>query len=171
MAKLIANSGDPDQTPRSAASDLGLHCLPITLLRVSRLQWVSNWTLKVLKLSGLILHTKNWYYYFLLYLDTNRSCDILWGKTCIKCQILFSSAKRRNKYIWKCRLPEILLGMLSINIWAGHSISYKIAFPQSNRLAFAKASPWRQTTEALLRICRYMYVVFSESSLGAQAIL
>ena len=40
MAKLFANSGDPDQMPRSAASDLGLHCLPITLLRVSRLQWV-----------------------------------------------------------------------------------------------------------------------------------
>ena len=29
-AKLFANSGDPDQTPRSAASDLGLHCLLIT---------------------------------------------------------------------------------------------------------------------------------------------
>ena len=27
-----ANSVDPDQTPRSAASDLGLHCLPISLL-------------------------------------------------------------------------------------------------------------------------------------------
>ena len=26
--------------PHSAASDLGLHCLPITLLRVSQLQWV-----------------------------------------------------------------------------------------------------------------------------------
>ena len=25
---LIANSGDPDQTPHPAASDLGLHCLP-----------------------------------------------------------------------------------------------------------------------------------------------
>ena len=42
MAKLFANSGDPDQTPRPAASDLGLHCLPITLLRVSRLQWVNR---------------------------------------------------------------------------------------------------------------------------------
>ena len=41
MAKLFANSGDPDQTPRSAASDLGLHCLPSTLLWVSRLQWVN----------------------------------------------------------------------------------------------------------------------------------
>ena len=35
MAKLFADSGDPDQTPCSAASDLGLHCLPSTLLRVS----------------------------------------------------------------------------------------------------------------------------------------
>ena len=29
MAKLFANSGDPDQTTHSAASDLGLHCLSI----------------------------------------------------------------------------------------------------------------------------------------------
>ena len=42
MAKLFANSGSPDQMPRSAASDLGLHCLPSTLLRVSRLQWVNK---------------------------------------------------------------------------------------------------------------------------------
>ena len=34
MVGLIANSGGPDQTPRSVASDLGLHCLPITVLRV-----------------------------------------------------------------------------------------------------------------------------------------
>ena len=31
MVELFANSGDPDQTPRSAASDLGLQCLPITI--------------------------------------------------------------------------------------------------------------------------------------------
>ena len=31
MVKLFANSGDADQTPHSVASDLGLHCLPITL--------------------------------------------------------------------------------------------------------------------------------------------
>ena len=42
MDKLFANSEDPDQTPRSAASDLGLHCLPITLLGFSRLQWVNG---------------------------------------------------------------------------------------------------------------------------------
>ena len=42
MAKLFANSEDPDQTPRSAASDLGLHCLPVTLLQVSGLKWVNR---------------------------------------------------------------------------------------------------------------------------------
>ena len=30
MPKLFASIGDPDQTPRSAVSDHGLHCLPIT---------------------------------------------------------------------------------------------------------------------------------------------
>ena len=42
MVELFAYSRDPDQTPRSVASDLGLHCLPITLLGVSRLQWVKE---------------------------------------------------------------------------------------------------------------------------------
>ena len=31
-----ANSVDPDQTPRSAVSDLGLHCLPVSLLSDAR---------------------------------------------------------------------------------------------------------------------------------------
>ena len=42
MAKLFANSEGPDQTPHSAASDLGLQCLPITLLGVSWLQLVKD---------------------------------------------------------------------------------------------------------------------------------
>ena len=42
MVELFANSGDPDQTPRSVAFDLGLHCLPVTLLKVSRLKWVKG---------------------------------------------------------------------------------------------------------------------------------
>ena len=41
MAKLFANSGDPEQTLHSA-SDLALHCLLVTLLGVSRLQWVNK---------------------------------------------------------------------------------------------------------------------------------
>ena len=44
MVELFVNSGDPDQTPppRSVASDLGLHCLPVTLLEDSRLQKVKD---------------------------------------------------------------------------------------------------------------------------------
>ena len=42
MAKLFANSEDADQPPHSVASDFGLHCLPITLLGVSQLQWVNG---------------------------------------------------------------------------------------------------------------------------------
>ena len=42
MAKQFANSKDPDQTLHSVVSDLGLLCLPITLLGVSRLQLVKE---------------------------------------------------------------------------------------------------------------------------------
>ena len=42
MVELFANSGDPDQMQCSAASDLDLHCLPITLLGISRLQWIKE---------------------------------------------------------------------------------------------------------------------------------
>ena len=37
---FYANSADPDQTPHNAASDLGLHCLPMPLLWDARLKWV-----------------------------------------------------------------------------------------------------------------------------------
>ena len=42
MVELFVNSEDPDQTPHSAVSDLGLHCLLIACLGVSRLQWVKR---------------------------------------------------------------------------------------------------------------------------------
>ena len=48
MATLFANIGDPDQTLHYVASDLGLHCLPITLLGVSRLQWVNSVDLEII---------------------------------------------------------------------------------------------------------------------------
>ena len=41
MAKLLANIGDPDQMPQNKASDLGQHCLLVTLLGVSRLNGLS----------------------------------------------------------------------------------------------------------------------------------
>ena len=42
MAKLFVNSEEPDQRPRVAPSDLGLHRLPVILLGVSRLQYVKE---------------------------------------------------------------------------------------------------------------------------------
>ena len=51
MTKLFANSEDPDQTPHSSASDMGLHCLPITLLGVSRLQWVKHLKTQLLTIA------------------------------------------------------------------------------------------------------------------------
>ena len=42
MAEVFANSEDPDQMPRFVASDLGLHCLSVTLLGVSRIQQVNG---------------------------------------------------------------------------------------------------------------------------------
>ena len=44
MAEVFANSEDPDQTPCLAASDLGLHCLPVAFLGVSQLQWVKTFS-------------------------------------------------------------------------------------------------------------------------------
>ena len=33
---LLANNVDPDQTPHYVAFDLGVHCMPMKLLQVSR---------------------------------------------------------------------------------------------------------------------------------------
>ena len=38
VPKFSANSVDPDQTPHSVALDLALYCLPVTLLRGSRIK-------------------------------------------------------------------------------------------------------------------------------------
>ena len=36
MEILLANNVNPDQMPHNVASDQGQHCLPMTLLQVSR---------------------------------------------------------------------------------------------------------------------------------------
>ena len=35
MENLLANNVDPDQTQHDVASDLGVHCMPMTLLQIS----------------------------------------------------------------------------------------------------------------------------------------
>ena len=39
---LLANSAEPDQTPRSVISDLVLHCLPMSYKKDVRLKWAIN---------------------------------------------------------------------------------------------------------------------------------
>ena len=39
---MLANSENPDQTPRCAASDLGLPCLPMSQKWDSMLKWVNT---------------------------------------------------------------------------------------------------------------------------------
>ena len=41
MPIINVNNVDPDQTPRSAASDLGLNCLPMSHLWDARHKWVN----------------------------------------------------------------------------------------------------------------------------------
>ena len=39
---LLADNVDPYQTPHHVASDLGLHCMHISLIRVSRYEWAKH---------------------------------------------------------------------------------------------------------------------------------
>ena len=43
ISELNANSEDPYQTPLSVASDLGLHCLPMSLIWDARHTWVKKY--------------------------------------------------------------------------------------------------------------------------------
>ena len=51
---LCANSVKPDLTSRSTASDLGLHCLPISLLLDARHKWSPNGLLLIILVFCLI---------------------------------------------------------------------------------------------------------------------
>ena len=42
MENPVSNSVDPDQMPHYVASDLGLHCLPMTCFQVSQQEWVKT---------------------------------------------------------------------------------------------------------------------------------
>ena len=57
---MSANSVDPDQTPRSAASDLGLHCLPRSQKKEHQadMGWTLNIILAVDNVKLLLLKNK-----------------------------------------------------------------------------------------------------------------
>ena len=72
MVELFTYSRDSDQNPCSAVSDLGLHCLPVSL-GVSSFQWVKN------ILSFLYIHPKQMLYIpSLLQLCLSVCVKVLW---------------------------------------------------------------------------------------------
>ena len=94
MVELFANSEDPDRTPHSAASDLGLHYLPITLSGVSRLQWVKakfgdiNLSMFILKLANNILvifYTEN------VTITAYEESQLGWHSRFLICSVFFVS--------------------------------------------------------------------------------
>ena len=54
--ETLINSGDPDQMLHFAVSDLGLHCLLITFLGCSRLQWDKQKITSTVKLGYTVYH-------------------------------------------------------------------------------------------------------------------
>ena len=58
MYILEANSEEPDQTPRSVASGLVLHCLQISHKKGARLKWVNICRLVVAGEFSLVSHVQ-----------------------------------------------------------------------------------------------------------------
>ena len=70
MLEPFANSGNPDQTPCSAASELDLHCSLTTRLEVSRLQQVNNQNKLLmlnLKKAGTGIILMSFFFFFILF--------------------------------------------------------------------------------------------------------
>ena len=110
MAKLFANSEDPDQTPHSVVSDLGLLCLPITLLWVSWLQWVKPLSTKQIFAADNILNFLFYFYYFSEKTSLDISCEpqFKWN---VKLSIPDFIEKLKKKK--KCCLLQLWLWLLS----------------------------------------------------------
>ena len=53
---LLANNVGPDQTSHDVAFDLGLHCLLMTLLRISRQAWIKLLCFELLSFIALCLN-------------------------------------------------------------------------------------------------------------------
>ena len=105
MVALFASSGDPDQTPHSVVPDLGLHYLPITLFRFSRLQWVKATTA-----------ADDIFKFFFLFFKENNPWRFMWT-VCLA----DASYEISTYFLWKimkkyteCHLLQILLRAIRV---------------------------------------------------------
>ena len=71
---MEANGVDPDQSPRSAVSEMGLHSVPISLKRDARLKWVKfqNRILNLFRLKKMMFHNKC--VFFFVFFSLTRKC-------------------------------------------------------------------------------------------------
>ena len=98
MAKLFANSEDPDQMPHSPASDLGLHCLPST--------FYGSPDYNGLMLSLLLKKFSRWHFIlFFLFFPENRICHFMQIVSRGRDNLHESSDKgyRNSRYLPKCQ--------------------------------------------------------------------
>ena len=120
MVEQFANSGDHDQMPRSAASDLGLHCFPVTRLVVSQdtspyneMEFLGKIQFEELQCPSILMYGNaiqlintyramgkfsrrqpdDMFSYFSQKIWSDTSCQL---SLCMKCQILFSRENKKN---------------------------------------------------------------------------
>ena len=113
MIELFANIGNPDQTPHSVASDLGLHYLPVTCFGVSSLQWVNS----------LPFWSKNLNKSILLPVDVSKHCWMSgkqftpWSDAAICCvwSTVLSTSLRKTFFAWHFILNGNILFWLTIS--------------------------------------------------------
>ena len=60
MAKLFANSGDPDRMLHSAASDYSLHCLLVIFFGLQTMKLLEAPTFRYFRLCDLNIHREEW---------------------------------------------------------------------------------------------------------------
>ena len=91
-----ANSVDPDQTPRAAASDLGLHCLSMSHLWDSRRKWVYVLNFRIL--------------FSILLLYVAQLMKKVFGGMAIHEDFAGSDCFYRGKLIWVCNVCNVCIG-------------------------------------------------------------
>ena len=94
---MLANSVDPDQTLHTAASDLGLHCLPRSQKLNATLIWYSN----IIEYSKRLNDLKSVFLIGLIWKMANlKSAQNLWNFTYFVVPAKLRNAENLNLISW-----------------------------------------------------------------------
>ena len=151
---IYANSVDPDQTPRSAASELGLRCLQMTLLWDARLYWVKlNMPSRViLALQSQCCGSTSVTFDRLHYATTSFNSSRIPRIGCIACLKRQSFDMKKGKKHWSLKsLLSLkatrhyklrLKSMHPFKSYWGETISLPRILPQQQKLSLKRAITW-----------------------------